>query len=106
MAQEDLIDLEGSLVTKSSFDHVNNVQGVVLQRVSGVGADALVVPVDFVHGRVGLLGHHGRRSNNHVSSVVCEQGTFPEEEQVAKLGRDRCCLRIFNNLIKVISISE
>ena len=55
MRQEDLVSLELDGVAENSFDEVDAVQGVVLQRVARVRRHRLVVAVDLVQRRVRIV---------------------------------------------------
>ena len=84
VGEEDLVNLEGGLIAESALLNVDHVEGVVLQRVPGVGADALVVPVLVVHRNVGLLGDEGRGADDDEFSVIREERALSVELLVTR----------------------
>ena len=84
MGQKYFICFKCCFITESSLLNVDNVECVVFQRVSWVGADALVVPVLVVHRHVGLLGDKGRGADDDEFSVVREERALSVELLVTR----------------------
>ncbi len=72
MRQEDFVRLELDGVTEDSVDEVDTIQCVILQGVSRIGRHRLVVPVDFVQGRVGVVGNVRRGPDDDLKRFLIQ----------------------------------
>ena len=78
--EEDLVRLEDDGVGDDAFGDLDGVEGVVLERVPGVGGYRLVVHVKLVHWRGVLLGDERGRPHYDVLAVLGEQTALSVEE--------------------------
>ena len=79
--QEDLVRLEDDGVGDDALGDLDGVEGVVLERVPGVGRDGLVVPVELVHRRVVLLVDERGRTHDDVLAVLGEEAALPSKRK-------------------------
>ena len=98
MRQENLVRLELDGVAENSVDEVHAVEGVVLQRVARVRGHGLVVAVDLVQRRMGVVRLIRRRSDDDLRRHRRKKVQFLAHFNGTCRGKRLKIIRSFTNL--------